>query len=100
MTNDQPDRWSLYIQRAGAIGILLWKGALWVIAIGAIVMIFIQLLPGGTLLNKLSDPEIVRGFITFIIAIVTVAIAMILVIGAFYINGTRNGRGTISECNS
>jgi hypothetical protein len=60
-----------------------WKVALGLIAIGILAFVFWVLLYGGGILETLKEPAVVRGFITFIIAIATIAIAVILVIAAF-----------------
>jgi len=70
-------------------GGLLLKAFFVLIVLFFFGMIVWQLKPGGTLLNQLKEPEVVRGFITFIIAIGTISIAIMLVLAAFS-NGTSN----------
>ncbi len=90
MSNGEPpDKLAMFIQKAGDIGNLLWKGALGAIAIGVMVLIVWEL-KTGEILETLRSAEVVRGFITFIIALATVAIALILVIAAFLVtNGEK-----------
>lgn len=71
-----------YIDHAEDIGALVFKGALGAIIIGFLVILVMNL-NDGKILTLLSEPAVVRGFITFIIALATIAIAIILVVAAF-----------------
>ncbi len=92
-TQEPPDKFTAFVQtaenfvqRAEKIGGFLWKGPVVLIAIGVMGFIFL-ILYGGNIFSNLNEPAAVRGFITFLIALVTVAIALILVIAAFVTNG-------------
>jgi PASTA domain-containing protein/putative Ig domain-containing protein len=56
-----------------------------VIVLGLIVYGVVQ--KGGTLLNNLANKEVARGLITFLIAITTVGIAVILAISTIVVGG-------------
>jgi hypothetical protein len=64
-------------------GPTVFKSALGVIALVFLGIIAVQLSPYGNLFDQLKFPETVRGFITFLIALGTIAIAIMLVVAAF-----------------
>ncbi len=83
-----------------------FSGLIFLMALGLVLIWFLytiamNLREGGTLLDKLSKPEIARGFITFIIALGTIAIAVILVIAAFEFDAEDgdggNGKATLEQ---
>jgi chemotaxis protein histidine kinase CheA len=81
------DPWAAGFKFVAHTGVILINGFL---ALFAMVFLFIiawQLSPYGTLFSQLRSPEVVRGFITFLIALGTIAIAIMLVIAAFLAYG-------------
>jgi hypothetical protein len=78
--------WERILGNVEDIVTILFKLALAVIAIYFIYIIASKINEGEDFLTNLRDPAVVRGFITFIIAFATIAIALILVMAAFYVD--------------
>jgi hypothetical protein len=77
----------LGLQFVAHTGGIVLKGGLGAVAIVFLLTIAWQISPWGNLFSLLRSPDIVRGFITFLIALGTIAIAIMLVIAAFSPNG-------------
>jgi hypothetical protein len=67
-----------------------------IIGIGFLAVMVWQL-HSGSLFQQLSKPELVRGFITFLIAFGTIAIAIVLVIAAFAASNGKSETTTLKD---